>query len=1180
MRDRNVFRCVPGCLWVGFFLVGSAAVMASTPLPKDATPWDTAERPVTWNETAGVVTSGDGDWIVRELAPGVRVHLEYAGSETGGAGRFELKPDIALTLGGVPGEWQSIDIAAEHPRGTAGLIRVWRNGAESASQEIPIRAESGRARYVATAENPAERVRFDGNFSLLVRFRTTDAGTLVAMAPATGPWVSDAKALFIRDGRLVYDIGWLGEYEAGPVVNDGRWHTAALVAREGTVTLHLDGAAFRPRRNFSRPDIDGHVLKIGSASSDFGGDFSGEIDHFRYYRRALSSEEVARLTGPEARQANTPDFEWRPGASGDDRPALRLSGARGTRFRNLWTQPLDGTDHAALIRGWNEESLARGSVIYGQLCVVCHGTLEAPGSLPTALRFAEGMFKNGADPRSMYETLTRGFGQMVAQPQYTSRQKYDVIHYIRETFLKKHPSQFAEIDDAYLAGLPIGQALREPEVESTVVPPYQRMDFGPALFWTLEAAKGNIAQKGVAIRLDDGPGGVSRGRDWMLYDNDTLRVAAAWSGPGFVDWKGIAFDGSHQTHTSLSGVPAFLNPPGPGWANPADGSWQDPRPLDRSGRPYGPLPREWARFRGAYLHGSHVILSVQVGGTDVLDSPSLIPYGSVSVFVRTINLGPSTRPLALRVAPDSGTVAVVLRGDGASLERRDGFAVVTFPQTDHPRQVRIYAAQLDAANLQALAAADTAPLDLAPLTHGGPRRWDKEVVTRVVEGERSGAFAIDTLTLPDENPWQAWMRATGFDFYPDGKSAALCTWNGDVWRVDGVDGTGELRWRRLVSGLFQPLGVKIRDGSVFVCCRDQIARLHDTNGDGETDFVEAFNGDHQVTEHFHEFAMGLQTDAAGNFYYAKSARHALPALVPHHGTLLRVSADGSRTDIVAHGFRAANGVCLNDDGSFFVTDQEGHWTPKNRINHVVPDGGFYGNMFGYTEVTDTADSAMRQPMVWITNQKDRSPAELVRVPKGTWGRLEGSLLNLSYGYGRIYVVPHESVEGQLQGGVCELPIPDFPTGVMRGRFHPDGSLFACGMVGWATNCSQDGGFYRLRPTGNPVRVPVALASRPGALDITFSDPLDASVESGQFQASAWGLRRSANYGSAHLNEQELAVTGCRLHPDRRTVTLEMPALAPTRGMEVRWNLRDAQGAEFAGALHLTLHALGGLPKRP
>ena len=109
--------------------------------------------------------------------------------------------------------------------------------------------------------------------------------------------------------------------------------------------------------------------------------------------------------------------------------------------------------------------------------------------------------------------------------------------------------------------------------------------------------------------------------------------------------------------------------------------------------------------------------------------------------------------------------------------------------------------------------------------------------------------------------------------------------------------------------------------------------LHDLNGDGETDFYECFNNDHQVTEHFHEFAMGLQTDAAGNFYYAAPLA-TREALVPHHGTLLRVSKDGSKTDILATGFRAPNGVCVNPDGTFFLTDQEGFWLPKNRINLV------------------------------------------------------------------------------------------------------------------------------------------------------------------------------------------------------------------------------------------------------
>src|SRR5688500_13605500 len=104
------------------------------------------------------------------------------------------------------------------------------------------------------------------------------------------------------------------------------------------------------------------------------------------------------------------------------------------------------------------------------------------------------------------------------------------------------------------------------------------MNFGPALNWTYEVAPGNIAYKGIAIRLDNGAGGISKGRAWMLYDHDTMRVAAAWSGTMFIDWKGIAFDGSHGTHASIVGERAFILPPGPGWAHPETGRFKDNRP--------------------------------------------------------------------------------------------------------------------------------------------------------------------------------------------------------------------------------------------------------------------------------------------------------------------------------------------------------------------------------------------------------------------------------------------------------------------------------------------------------------------------------------------------------------------------------------------------------------------------
>jgi putative heme-binding domain-containing protein len=1104
-------------------------------------------------------------------------------------------------------------------------------------------------------------------------------------------------------------------------------------------------------------------------------------------------------------------------------------------------------DHAGLIRDLNDEAFRRGEAIYKRLCINCHGDHNGPGSLPTALRFGEGRFKNGHDPFAMYQTLTRGFGFMAPQSWMVPQQKYDVIHYIRRAYLQhRNPSQFFDVTDAYLQGLPPGDT-RGPE--PTVIEPWVNMDYGPSLVNTYEIGSdgSNFAYKGIAVRLDPGAGGVSRGNAWMIFDHDTFRVAAAWTADPtrpeerFIDWNGIQFNGMHQVHPRIVGQVCFANPTGPGWADPRTGSFvDDQRVLGRDERRYGPLPAAWARFRGSYANGDKTITSYSVGTTEVLEMPGLIESTPIlgtpqqaapPAFTRTFNLGPRERDLTLLVAThpgrspqlsvhdgvarfapgtrqastdgvpvfdgaaylesasagdfdmthkdytisatirttqggtifcktvpadkwapdgktffvrggrlcfDIGWVGVVqsrgavddgqwhhvgltwdhdtaratlyvdgteqgsrvlrpkndedghvvrigytapdfpapqsffqgelrhvaftqrlrpsveiaaeaenTRANPAAISRKDDLAVASWPltgasidtalsdSTGHEHRLVLHrdagTGRADAILLAGLSTQipdarwhtdgqrllftipagqaglrftlwqstttrdepgfdppqfdDPAP-DLERQTRGGAPRWPQQLTTTPVIGDDAGPFAVDVLTPPDNNPWLAQLRLTGLDFFDEPDRMAVCSWDGDVWLVSGLSNVvaslrdadsaaSSLTWRRIASGLFQPLGLKIVRGDIYITCRDQIVILRDFNGDGETDFYDCFNNDQQVTDHFHEFAMGLQVDDRGNFYYAKSARHALPAVVPQHGTLLRVSPDGSRTDIIATGFRAANGVCLNPDGTFVVTDQEGHWNPKNRINWVR-EGGFYGNMFGYHNVTDESDSAMEQPLCWITNVFDRSPAELLWATSERWGPLKGRLINLSYGYGKVYVVPFEDVGGQKQGGMCELPIPQFPTGIIRGRFHPvDGQLYLCGMYSWAGSQQQPGGLYRLRATGKPSWLPIELSATKTGLTITFSDPLDrtAAVDAGNYHIRVWSLKRTANYGSEHFDEHALTVTAASVSDDGRTVTLAVPEIAPTWCIEVRCRLRSEAGAGFERVIHGTIHEL-------
>ncbi len=483
--------------------------------------------------------------------------------------------------------------------------------------------------------------------------------------------------------------------------------------------------------------------------------------------------------------------------------------------------------------------------------------------------------------------------------------------------------------------------------------------------------------------------------------------------------------------------------------------------------------------------------------------------------------------------------------------------------------------------------ASPGPIDLEPLTHGGPPHWKEKLITKGDVGADTSAYVSDKLTEPAPPAWNTKLRFGGFDFFKDGKSAAICTWDGDVWIVEGIDASlAKLTWHRIAAGLFQPLGLKIVADAkgveqIYVCCRDQITRLHDLNGDGEADFYESFNNDHQVTEHFHEFAMGLQTDAEGNFYYAKAARHALAAVVPQHGTVLKVDKDGKHTEIVSTGFRAANGFGLGPNGEMAATDQEGFWTPANRIN-LIKAGGFYGNMWSYQGGKRTPGEGYDPPMCWLPVDVDRSPAEDFWVTSDKWGPLAGRMLHTSYGTGNVFITMYETVDGVVQGGVVPMPGIHFPTGIMRGRFNPvDGQLYVCGLVGWSSNSSAPGGFYRVRCTGKPANLPVAIKVVKDGISLTFTDALDkeSAQDPESYAVHQWQYRWTQSYGSKQysisdpnkVGQDEVKVTGVMLSADAKTVVLNIPDIKPVMQMQIGLRLTTADGKPLRLVLHNTIN---------
>ena len=448
-------------------------------------------------------------------------------------------------------------------------------------------------------------------------------------------------------------------------------------------------------------------------------------------------------------------------------------------------------------------------------------------------------------------------------------------------------------------------------------------------------------------------------------------------------------------------------------------------------------------------------------------------------------------------------------------------------------------------------------------------------------GRDDGPFAVDVLTLPDSNPWLCQMRPSGFDFLPDGQRAAVCTWDGDVWMVDGLDEPSRgLTWRRIAAGLFQPLGLKVIDGQIYVGCRDQVVRLRDLNGDGEADFYECYNSDHQVTEHFHEFAMGLQVDAEGNFYYAKAARHGLKAVVPQHGTLLQ-DRQGRRADRDPGDRLPRPQRRLPQPRRHLLPHRPGRVLDPQEPDQLGQAGRVLRQHVGLSRRHGhRPTTAMEPPVCWITNAFDRSPAELVRVESG------------ASGLGAAAGVAAEPLVRQRQG----------LRGAARGRRRPDagrdvrpadpavadrhhaGPVPARPTASSTPAACTPGPATGPSPAGSTASAPPASrcscrsACTPGrtAWRSRSPDRLDrkAAADPTNYGARTWSLKRTVNYGSDHIDERPARIAAAKVSDDGRTVFLEIPEIRPTWCMEITYAIRGESGEAVEGAIDNTIHQLG------
>lgn len=728
-------------------------------------------------------------------------------------------------------------------------------------------------------------------------------------------------------------------------------------------------------------------------------------------------------------------------------------------------------------------------------------------------------------------------------------------------------------------------------------PRSQLMDYGPFLALSLNFGSDNMTLKGLMISLN------KEKTANICYDTETMRVSAAWTG-GYIDYKGILFSNG-------TGVPApqgkiiFGDKPGPGWSH--EGSFIDPRPFKE-----GNLPANWARYKGLYRYGDTIVLSYTVGQTQLLESPALEILGGESLFTRTFQIPPHSEALLLKtglpaakISP-TGNVAEITDKDrsialiggataGMTFKALPDSLMLEIPPSKEPQSFKLYIGRV-AKNWQAPVVNTPVPL-LSSLVHT-PQYPDK-IVTEGQFAHQDQAYALDTITIPEENTWKSWMRLTGFDFFSDGTTAAVCTWSGDVWIVSNIDRElKSITWRRFATGLFQPMGLKIVADKIYVIGRDQITRLHDSAKIGEATHYENFNSDCPTSTNFHEFAMDLQTDSQGNFYFSKAMEYLeRPSLerraLPMSGCLLKLDPRGEKLEVVASGFRALNGFAVSPQDQIFAADNEGHWIPSCPVYQIKP-GSYYG--FPYTAHRNPIPPNGESPICWLPRDVDNSPGGGTFVTSDQWGPFKNRYLGTSYGKCCLYMLLGDGLNETnpatipMYGGVVKFPI-NFGTGIMRARFNQkDGQLYLCGMRGWDTTASRDGGFYRVRYTGKPANLAHTFSATTARVSMTFTDPLDpaAATEPGNYAVEAFNVVRTENYGSPEYSptalkrkgRDSLTIASARLSDDNKTIFLDVPELQPVTNLNVTLNIKLPGGAKFKQQIHTTVHAIHSLVPKP
>lgn len=471
----------------------------------------------------------------------------------------------------------------------------------------------------------------------------------------------------------------------------------------------------------------------------------------------------------------------------------------------------------------------------------------------------------------------------------------------------------------------------------------------------------------------------------------------------------------------------------------------------------------------------------------------------------------------------------------------------------------------------------------------------KYAALRASDSTLAGGF--DPL-MPVEQPPAAQMFVPGFvtrelpvklpninvvKYRPDGKLMAL-GYNGQIYLLSDSDGDGledkvVTFWG--TNSLRSPIGMALtpprysRGQGAFIPAKGRLALVVDTDGDDKAD------QDITVAEGWRELvhsvdSMGVAVDKEGNIYFGLGVENFTnPYLVEpngksrfdlktERGTILKVSADFKKREVIATGVRFSVALAFNSQGDLFCTDQEGatwlsNGNPFDELLHIQT-GRHYGFPPRHPKylpnVIDEPSTFDYAPQHQSTCGLNFNHTESGRIFGPAWWAEDAFVSG--YSRGKLYRTKLVNTEA---GYVAENQlIASLNMLTVDAVVSPRGDLIVAthsGQPDWGSGPNGQGKLYQIRYEGNELPQPVCVwAESPTETAIAWDRPLTAdqarsiartcSLVAGKYVAAGdrfEALRPGYQVVQDQMREPrtKVDVYGTQLSPDGRLLTIRSQA---------------------------------------